>query len=289
MKFAAVYVLNINYLNFFKYSLNSLLFNNIKNTFDIVLFYDTAETLENLKLITSMYNYNFIFKEINKNNYKINRYYNPYYRLEIFTLEEYDKILYLDCDTIICNEIDELFIKNIDFGAVKYFFYLDYYIRQFNIENYFNAGVLLIGKKYLNQANYSSMLLKLNSEKDTTNPLLHRFDQSSENEEPFINYCFNDINVPLPSIYNSSIYTSSFEDIRDIKIIHLQGISKFLYNLKTLSTKERKKNLYLIKRLTNDKRFNINFNIIAKIYIKIKKYIPEDRVVLNQIFKKLYK
>jgi hypothetical protein len=133
------------------------------------------------------------------------------------------------------------------------------------------------------------MLLKLNSEKDATNPLLDRFDQSSENEEPFINYFFNDINVPLPSIYNSSIYTSSFEDIKDIKIIHLQGISKFLYNLKTLSTKERKKNLYLIKRLTDDKRFNINFNIIAKIYIKIKKYIPEDRVVLNQIFKKLYK
>ena len=140
------------YIEYLKYSLSSLLINNSNKSFDIVFFYDTEKTLESLQTLAKNYNCNFIYKAVTINDYiKSANKYNPYYRLEIFTLDKYDKILFLDCDTIICKNVEELFYTDIDFGAVKYIYNTEYFYKQYNLKNYFNAGVLLIGKKYLNK------------------------------------------------------------------------------------------------------------------------------------------
>ena len=103
-----------------------------------------------------------------------------FYRLFIPILfPQYDKVLYLDSDTIVCDDLTELYntdIKNFYVGAVsepKYFFksvivlnnkrmeMKDYLEKKLNItnESYFNAGVLLLNLDEMRRYNIQEKAL----------------------------------------------------------------------------------------------------------------------------------
>ncbi len=76
-----------------------------------------------------------------------------YYRLEIPTLFPKEKVLYLDSDLVILDNVLNIFDENLGkktVGAVK-----DYFIGLVEKKNYFNAGVMLIDCKRWNKKNYS--------------------------------------------------------------------------------------------------------------------------------------
>jgi len=62
-----------------------------------------------------------------------------YHKYEVFTLSEYDKVIFLDSDIFVCSDISELLRIDDGISAVK-----EIEIPQFN------TGVLSIGKKFLN-------------------------------------------------------------------------------------------------------------------------------------------
>lgn len=70
---------------------------------------------------------------------KIQMAHGDYTKYEIFSLTKVDKVIFLDSDTLILGNIDHLIDQTSDISAVR-----DLYIDQFN------TGVMVIGKKYLN-------------------------------------------------------------------------------------------------------------------------------------------
>lgn len=86
-----------------------------------------------------------IKKYVNYDNlYELERYpYEIYYRFYASMILDFEKIIYLDCDTLILEDIAILFAEELEcpIGAVTdYCYYL-------GGSNYFNSGVLLINKK----------------------------------------------------------------------------------------------------------------------------------------------
>jgi lipopolysaccharide biosynthesis glycosyltransferase len=87
-------------------------------------------------------------------NWKIN----PGHRLEILTLEEFDKVIFLDVDMLCRGNIDYLLQCNYDFGAV-----IDHPLMECSEGHEyigFNAGLMIIGNRFLNK-NYYNKAFKL--------------------------------------------------------------------------------------------------------------------------------
>jgi len=122
-----------------------------KLNYDLVV-YTWKNLSENNKKNLLKINDKIIFKEIPKEDYinckfsKLPRVwdYNCAFRFEIFTLSEYNKILYIDCDFLIQNDITQIFKLKSNFGAVKA---AEDYMAQG--DKRFNAGLLLIDNMYL--------------------------------------------------------------------------------------------------------------------------------------------
>jgi len=122
-----------------------------KLNYDLVV-YTWKNLSENNKNNLLKINDKIIFKEIPEEDYinckfgKLPRVwdYNCAFRFEIFTLSEYNKILYIDCDFLIQNDITQIFKLKSNFGAVKA---AEDYMAQG--DKRFNAGLLLIDNMYL--------------------------------------------------------------------------------------------------------------------------------------------
>lgn len=104
----------------------------------------------------------------NKNLYTVAHYssdmYNRWYIPEL--LYQYNKVIYLDCDLIVCSDIQDLYSKPLDknvFGAcinLQYTSKSNYRLRRFKLgaNEYINTGVLLINSRMFIQENYKSQL-----------------------------------------------------------------------------------------------------------------------------------
>lgn len=103
-----------------------------------------------------------------------------YTKYEIFSLSDYDKLIFLDSDTIILGNIDYLIDYREDFGAVR-----ELYIDQFN------TGVMVIGRKFLSEK-ITDDLINLTLLYGIT----EHFDQD------IINLYFNDVINVIPIEYN---------------------------------------------------------------------------------------
>lgn len=150
------------------------------------------------------------------------------YRLVLYDiLPQYDRALYLDTDTIVADDISELFSIDIDgyYYAAVVDSNLCYQITPALIENeeykyyrllprtelifneYYNAGVLLCNLKALRDGTGKEMILMANTEKCTFN------------DQDIINaVCRNKI-LDLPSLYNSSAKVTN--RAKKPKIFHL--------------------------------------------------------------------
>jgi len=205
----------------FKIPLNVVLYGLSKYSFfhDVIIFYDEYFTeLEHYKQIYSNLKIN--LKQINTKNYNNLRWtihnrdwtINPFYRYEIFNLSEYSKILYLDLDILILSELNSVFEYEGNFCAVELakvtnLTYVPYGQRGFN------AGVMLIGKKYLN---------------DCTKEALIQLSQNgvqNGNQKPLNFYFANKVSF-LDYKYNLTTDLLTPERIDEAKIVHFIGQQK---------------------------------------------------------------
>ena len=126
-----------------------------------------------------------------------------YTKYEIFSIEDVDKIIFLDSDTLILGNIDKLIDSKCSFGAVR-----ELYIDQYN------TGVMVISKKYLNPK-ITNDLINLTKIYGITEHL----------DQDIINNYFNDVIYDFPIDYNYlKIYSKNiFQNTglpKYIKILH---------------------------------------------------------------------
>jgi lipopolysaccharide biosynthesis glycosyltransferase len=126
-----------------------------------------------------------------------------YTKYEIFSVCDVNRIIFLDSDTLILGNIDKLIDFNGDFGAVK-----ELYIDQHN------TGVMVIGKKYLNNKITQDLI-------DLTNI----YGITEHLDQDIINYYFQDVISDFPisynflKIYNKEIFQNSGIP-NHVKILH---------------------------------------------------------------------
>ena len=174
-----------------------------------------------------------------------------------------NKILYLDCDTMICGSLDELF--SIDLEDYLMFGVRDYLGRiwmRWRSKNYFNSGVLLFNKKRLKEEKFLEKVLELLENK---------------------NYMFGD-QTPLNIICKENkgyfkFLPNKYNEQRNIKkdtvIKHFcKGIKWkpffHVYNIKQWEVEKVHKNLKITK-----------FDDIYKAYEKFSNRIREDKYILS--------
>lgn len=133
-------------------------------------------------------------------------------------LKNYDKILYIDVDTIVLQDLLELYnidLKNTYAGVVK-----DYHVSYFydsenfiDINDYFNAGVLLLNTKKIREENLNKLMADYYV-KNNTKLMFH--DQS------VMNKIFNNNITIISPKYN---WINSYTDYSDKKLELFFGIT----------------------------------------------------------------
>lgn len=129
--------------------------------------------------------------------------YNVFVKLELFKEINYDLIYFFDFDIIVNSNIDDFFSLKCDFGAVKAPICSYKYL--FNVDDYFDAGVLIIGKKYINLETYNRLKeLSLKKEWAGNEPLLNDFFYK---KTTFLSKKFNTLTVDtIENINDSSVF-----------------------------------------------------------------------------------
>jgi len=168
---AIVFTVTNNYVLGLKVFLKSYLACN-NTMFDAVVYEEEPIAIENKESLLKIYPKIKFLTYKNNISGKINGIrkwaINPFNRFEIFNLD-YDKIVFFDTDMIVLSKIDELMNFNIGFGAV-YHSYPDgvesavltkdftYNNKKFNHRKSFNAGLMVISRKYLASNIYDELI-----------------------------------------------------------------------------------------------------------------------------------
>lgn len=177
------YAADENYMPFLGVALASLKKNANPNREYRVHVLTSGKLGENAKAIKAMQTQNIIlsFHDVSQKLHKIMHmlhcrdYYTPaiFYRLFIPDMfPQYDKAIYLDCDTVLCTDIAELYdidVKDNYVGAVvdqavgAVVPFQEYTQNALGIQanKYFNSGVLTLNLKVLREINFSSTFCKI--------------------------------------------------------------------------------------------------------------------------------
>lgn len=146
-----------------------------------------------------------------------------WYRLLIPQLIHIDKILYLDCDILVLQKIDELYQLNIDnfyIAAVpdSIINKLDYHTLHKTLPNivpYFNSGVMLMNLKKLRQPEFQQQLYA------TINQYAH----SVYGDQDILNIVLQNKWLKIPIQWNYQLHT--FNMLATFQVIHLLGNDMF--------------------------------------------------------------
>lgn len=190
----------------------SLIYNNTLFNIPFLIFVWDDYDYSDLKKIYS----NIQFKKINislckniKNEFRKWNY-NVFVKLELFKEILYDKIYFFDFDLIVNSNLDNFFSVNCDFGAVKAPECA--YNHLHKVKNYFDAGVLMVGKKYINMETYSNLKeMSLRNTWAGNESLLNDF---FYNQTTFLNKKYNTLTVDTITNYE------------DISIVQYVGAQK---------------------------------------------------------------
>ena len=182
-----VTVCNKNYLIGFEVMLKSLIDNNPRVLEEKIPFYVISNDLTENDLDVSKKIYENVFiKNFDSTPYleletlKDNKLgFGDYTKYEIFNLD-LDKIIFLDSDIVVLGNIDYLIDFKGDIGAVR-----DLYIDQYN------TGVLVIGKKYLNEKIKNDLI-----------SLTKIYGYTEHFDQDIINFYFYDEITEIPISYN---------------------------------------------------------------------------------------
>lgn len=108
---------------------------------------DSGLTKKNIKQINDLYPVSIIkcdeelYKESGKENKKFRS-------VEMFRITGYDKVIQLGADALLLNRVDELVKEDCDIGMPK----------EKRRQDMFSSGIMVIGKKYLNDETYRALL-----------------------------------------------------------------------------------------------------------------------------------
>ena len=156
-----------------------------------------------------------------------------YYRLKLASLlPNLDKIIYLDCDTLVNSSLSKLFDENLDgyaFAGVK-----DINKRMLKRNpKYFNSGVLLINLDYWHKNGIEEKLLQFTKD---------NIDNIKMGDQEVLNRVLNDEVKIVDDVWNvqSSNFTNRSSYVKNPKIIHYVAKNK-PWSLKSFSYH---KNLY---------------------------------------------
>jgi lipopolysaccharide biosynthesis glycosyltransferase len=218
MKIALTTTLDDSYIVGFLITFSSILNSNPNFDYDLIILEWGKISNTNKEIIKKLYN-KIIFKPVDVDLYKNHKFddvfrkwsYNCNYRFDIFTLD-YDKVLYFDCDFIFEIPIHEMLKKDIDFGACQMPNYTNY--DQVEGSKIFNAGLMIVGKKYLNNETREELIKIAN-----TKPTMH---QNWTGNQPILNKYFLDKITWLPITYNTlseDITIKTFSEKRNYHFI----------------------------------------------------------------------
>jgi len=223
VKIAYVSTLTEDYVIGLKVFIKSILINNPSLNFDYVILEEENISEKSKLELLAIYK-NFKFKCIGSNKYTNMLFsgmrkwrINPANRLEIFTLSEYDKIIFFDIDMLCTGDISELHTLPGDFLACHDFM-SEADQKMLNFIDGFNGGVMVISKRFLN--------------KDTINSIvkLMRSKIWIGNQSAF-NMYFKDVYKLLPSKYFLNTINMSTDTFSNATIYHFAGDVKPWQNL----------------------------------------------------------
>ena len=186
-----------------------------------------CEQLDSMKLSAK---YEICFEDVSdhlnliEHEFPLRDYYSKttYYRLLIADMHpEYDKVIYIDSDTIVQGDISELYNENIDdhyLGAcheqvmVQIDEYGEYVEKCLGISrhNFFNAGILLINCKEFRDKQLLHRFLEE----------LHAYDFVVTQDEDYLNLITKDHVKFLDQRWNTEIFNEISYPIEEAKIIH---------------------------------------------------------------------
>jgi lipopolysaccharide biosynthesis glycosyltransferase len=204
MKVAFTTVLDDKYFVGFLITLNSMLDVCPDFNHDIIIL-EWGELSEEYKQIIKTLYSNVQFKMVEGHLYQDHVYdetwrkwtYNCNYRFDIFTFTEYDRVVFFDSDMIFEIDPNEILKYDVDFGAC-----IGSPVQIEGLEG-FDAGLMSIGKKYLNEETRSELLNIANNVLPPESPNMNTTKWSSD--EPILNAYFLRRMTWLPQKFNMLI------------------------------------------------------------------------------------
>jgi len=223
MKIACCSTLNDSYFEGFLTFFHSLLQHNPSFNYPYYIFNWGELSEQNISILNTVYS-KFIFRDINNDDYLGCTYsdawrvwdINCINRFEIFTLTDYDRIVFFDADMLVLGSLVDLFDIDVRFGACEIVkgSEIDHPSRFQSGLRSFDGGLMIISKEFIN--------------KETKQQLIDiAFQKKWTSDEPILNVFFsNDITTYLPKKYNTLIPELTPESLSDIKILQFAGIKK---------------------------------------------------------------
>lgn len=211
MRIALVTMIDDNFVIGYEAFMTSLLINNPWFNYDMVII--DLGLSEASKATIAKYYQNVKYLEPKRGNYRGVNFsatapslQNTYYKLEIFRLYEYDRVVFMDMDMVVDGDIMELFSCDAPFAAVQ-----GYDSKNDALRADINSGVFVVNKAYLNPDTYAQ-LIKI-SERGFSMP-----------DQKAINIYFKGKIHHLPKVYNVEkrmLHTIKFRDVlQNAKVIH---------------------------------------------------------------------
>lgn len=206
-------------------------------------------------------NYNNLFKDANRN--KKNELYVSVAALAKFDLanllHKEDKVLYLDCDTIVQDGFEEIYLYQIEdhyLAAVNDWF--DYTCNGFSSyscrieseqKSYFNSGVMLLNLKLIRQHDMYDALIEYRKhgknyfmDQDTLNAVLGKKRMELPYKYNFISLSVETFQVEeMAAFLDMDVLESVYDYVKEARIIHFAGRYKpWDYDVKIFSDIYRK-------------------------------------------------
>ena len=162
---------------------------------------------DKIKLVKPIYEN---YENMNISKIRYDKFIYNYYKLDIFTFTEYEKIVSVDTDMLVQGDLSDLFYNNYGFGAVPIF------TKNWNRIEEFNGGLIVLDSGCNNSENYNKVLNELKF------PYEHA-------EQDILNKVFGDVYFTVDKTYNSEKRMLKSLDDKDVnfvtnaKIIHFVG------------------------------------------------------------------
>lgn len=230
MKVAVTTVLDDKYFAGFLLTLHSLLQVTVSRDWDLVIL-EWGELRDSYKKIIQRLYPNTRFKQVETAFYDKHDYdttwrtwtYNCNYRFDIFTFLEYDRVVFIDSDILFQVSLDELLKYDVDFGACRAEVNG---VAQINTPYGFDAGVMSVGKKFLNYETRKSLLeIAVKDAPEQTDIKTKKW----VSDEPILNTYFLDKITWLPDKFNFLVALSNRKSINCLNNYQFAGHNKPWY------------------------------------------------------------